>query len=589
MKLAALLGASRPAAPAKPVYLFELHGIGDRFLTAEDAAPLWTGTDFFSGGSDGIRDPTGNPNRRMKAMAEAAARPAGGRTLVPRCWVLAAHSERLRVDRQTGWEGSYGLIEELERLYRDEFQGRIDEEHRGVRIVIAEHDDDPDILYMTTGRTVDIAAPGERPVATLRLGWTDEDGRRIEVPAPAWPILRRTESGAIVREMVPAALYEGQRWLHVGASLGLGGMVAAGMAGEAMKAWFFIDVYSEDNYAAGSGDGSELEAAGSLTVDRASGQRTWTFQGAAPPQRPGGQRTRLVCTLDPVDRGAATGIPARHSTTGHPARNSTTGQPARQPAAPAVAAAAEPRPAAQAAAEPAGRSPGARFEVELALPRIDGPRAHPGLTHWQIALDSSGAIIADLNGAALRLGARDQDNALYGATGRGGFDQPLTARGELPLGGGRNVLLHEAPGRLKATHHGFLTLPRTPSLALPCSRTLDRPRGPFVIGRGQLEDEPFLPLGLLSVAGTLTIAGLPGATMERLNFSRGHLLADLLPGDDRLAVTMHEGRFPACLLDPERRIVATLLPGTRATAVLDAGNSLLVGCYLLRFQPASPF
>jgi hypothetical protein len=212
----------------------------------------------------------------------------------------------------------------------------------------------------------------------------------------------------------------------------------------------------------------------------------------------------------------------------------------------------------------------------IALPRMDTPEMQIScLERWTLWLDESGGIAAELS-------AKEKRDALPAFSGAGRSGLLFREAGEKSFQEVKTIPFQPAKTRcevvespLPQNFHGILLLAHPPFFPLE--------EGEVRLGRAVAE--PDIRLDFLNRSETLQwTKGYddPEMTLGNIGLSGEHALLLFKDGLARAAIT--RGRMPVYILDREKKVRRTLMPGSKEDCPLEPGESLIMGCYVLEFR-----
>lgn len=595
-----------PAAPYPPLIPPRLNSVVYKGFTPsfyfgyQAADRLCASHRYLGARRDGLTGEDGRPAARLFEKFAATARWVftndGAHSRVFRTAIVVIPNECYEADVENGGAAAYRLKTELERRHAEEFKGSILDEERGVVYIIAPHDGPPDEIRCYWGPAVFGATDQSRRKGRLTAVFIQSDGREIQLDEPSHPYLRKVDGqDDLIPDSLPVGVYEGQRILLIGGALGDAAIVLSRWFSGGSDGWAFIDLEARGDAARGRGDGAVVAPKGTVEDDPITGARSWTFSAAHGGDRPGDQPEKIRITYTPTDPASPTVTPddkwnkfdknksfiplkvdsfpeecaikekSPIKIESPPERDATErGTIVILPRVPASAADDE-----EIAFDLA--------VVGLALQRIDGANALPGLEDWRMLFDAEGRLIEKRNLDCLSLGARaGTANLFFAAPGCNWEPVRMSGGVNLPLADGGAVTLHSPPTPLTDRIHAILRLRKPLSIFLRSDRDL-------TFGRGSPTPDR-ITLGLLEIPGSLGLADDNGATLEQVGLSRRHLKIHLDAARASLRVAMLDGRAPAWIIGDDGALRETLRPGHDDAAELTPGEGLLVGNYLMAFN-----
>ncbi len=599
-----------------------LTGVEDPF----DADPLWDRK--YGGGAAIAEQTTGDRDFRLQTALDSCrnigfARDSAGRfreqSPVFADVVVWLPESRWRADAEGGGDGLEALAADLTGLHRGKFLRSLTGGRGPAYTVMADDDLDEDQVAFQFGLGIFVPLDDDLLLGRVTLRAT---GAGVALDLPAWSFWRR---GMEVTR--PAGVYRGQDSF----------LITPHAAGPARAPiWFrhgkghvLINLNAADTERVFA-DEANVRVGEAVAWAEGHGVVGWILEDA---RATGGEAETLVLELAPLDQPYA--IPAdvtglQETRLYKPETGGVSGMKTKVYAPPeAPSAAPEEAPTKifvapdPAAPDPTGKEPTRRIDepaevtrlvsrllttpdrsadeaatplstayalrlAGCALIRIDGDRRVSGLRGWTIWFDDDGRLVRRADAGAgntsrfQAISARSEDEGLFHRPPGGGEFEPLGALPrELETGAGGALRL--APSPLPDVYHGILQL--APEATLPLSPEA------LVLGRSsssEAERQPDIPLELFDHPDSLEWregAGNPGFRLNSINLSRRHAALGLDQG--RLRVEMAEGKMPVYVLDAEGRLRETVRKGHAGT-LLDPGELIIVGGYLLRFHREAP-
>lgn len=559
-------------APYKP-HLYTL--ILEQAADPLDADALWE--DRYGGGADIVEKRSRSPRLRLRAALDSQRRviskPDARGKRVPMRYVysdivVGINQAVWRKDLMIGADGLESLAHNLAFRHREDFQNSLLPGRDPRYVVVPRADLATHQVSFQFGYGVFVPGPNDRPEAELRLRYPEE---ATGSPFPAWVFV---QAGQLTER--PVGLYGEQHFLLLAGPLVNGPVAAPG--------WF------------SQGQGYIL-----LTRDPSLGWQAFAdeefvrFEGARP--GPGGLLELRFSDAKPAQADAAGQVlvleirSERPATGAEPQAGSPSlipAEPGKKPAQPEAdwgetvipGLAGGPVLTLLPERRIITQYPYALLLEGVALPRIDGRWAIPGLQSWILWLDEDGDPIqrplSEEQAARLpALCAVCERGALYSrALGERRFDRVKRFPHRLKLA---DEALEIVAAALPERYLGILHLPHPVEILLD-SRPLKLGRG----GNGPV-GEPRIALNQLSQPASLRWQ--PGRAktgrLGDIGLSRQHLQVQVSEG--RLQLGMAEGKTPVYVLDDRGGLRHTLPPGSAETVTLPPGERLLVGNYLLRF------
>ncbi len=524
-----------------------------------DPTALWVSQ--YGGGRDIVESVTGASDKRLQAALDChrcsvvRKNPLGWKTrhaMVFGDVAVWINDAVWRRDAQKGGPGAETLEDNLVRLHEEHFGAVLAQDRKPSYVIMPDSALSPDAVVFQFGLGVFIPHAEDRLKAEIYLQIKDQTGW---APLPAWMFRRDTE--LIERT---AGIYQGQQFLIIGPGFQLRSL---NQVSGAQPVWFdhgqgfiFINLSSKSR-ANAFGDG-EFVSDGEFTSYEISGKSTvYAFRDLT-----GTDRQLLLKISD------------------------TTVQKA-QPTEPDAF-----DDDLEVSMDWGGDTFVAGIETDrlviegVALPRFDAPGLKmPNLEGWTIWIDAYGQPVRDsFSDSAekeklLSLTASSDENYLsYRKPG----DNVLTRVNDYPLCftdfHGRSFEV--APSPVPERYHGVLQL----------SDPVFEPLGqdPVVVGRpapARFESSADIQLRLLMHPESLAFRRgyqRTGAPLGAIWLSREHV--KVCVQDGQLHVRMDKGSMPVFGIRADGELKWTLQPGDKEETVLESGERMLIGCYLIRFE-----
>ena len=450
-----------------------------------------------------------------------------------------------------------------------------------VTVYVRAHDQRPDMVTVNVcNQTVGPVRPDET-AGHFTLALVKADGRRLPIGPLACTVAQRTDanpSGYEFRSLMPG-IRRGDRHLIVTANP-VQGPVVAPDAFTNGEGFFGVDLWWRSAYADGTHilDMPTMEDLSPNTVE-------WRFPTARRSQVPGEEpdEIALTVTFAPETALAATGRDAILPWNGSvPAAASATPEPPYFDPAPTVMTLP---------VDEGG--PAETIMFPLPVPAVAPPLPVPmlvidavlaptlsqfrsALAQWTVRLDTRGDIVPEGGAATFGVNAGKTGLWLLRDSANRWLQVGVGDNVADPSDGDSRIL---APVWPELTPHFLARLPvgGFPARPLPVSGTFDLGRfstAPVRDGRPSI-----LSFGLLE-ASKLTLPNEANANLEQLH-SRRHARLQVIGRS--LQVALAQGQSPVWRIRDDA-VAGLLTPGAaEAPLLLEEGDRLVLGCYLLRF------
>jgi len=527
------------------IYTLHLRGVSDPL----DGDALWEHE--YGGGADIREAKTGRDDRRLRLALDAHRQimlshdPERGHSVEdPRVFsdVLVRIPHRLwKARRMTGGSSIALLLDKLAYRHNREFQDHLFGDRPSRYQVVPDEGLGEDEVLCQFGLGVFIPDAQDRLRGELQIAL---DGR--ELPLPEWEsyLIGR---GPLKRITRAAAVYHDQHYLLL-ADDHLQSAVRSPLWPPGSGGWLVLDLSGETPVV--EAEESQLQP---LEVQPGPQPDSWICRVGSRVGDPG-RNLELQLSLQPAPK---------------PKAEPEGGTEKQQPPA-------TDKPRGSGTIVFTGRRTGPRLLLDaIALPRID-PQLAPGLAAWTLRLDRDGSVAAAAgDGATLKGRSGDQGVVQLQAAGAKGYRPLHPPVKEIDAGNGCAPLRIDAPPG--PDYLGLLRLSSPKEYLIPAAGS-----GSTLIGR-RPDAENAIALGLLAQ---------PEGLLWDDNSARGSLndlvsarFAELEVRDDGLHVKLLSRNSPLYLLNQEGRMVDNLRPGSTEELLVAPGGQLLLGLYLLRYQP----
>ncbi|MDM8526005.1 hypothetical protein QUF80_21745 [Desulfococcaceae bacterium HSG8] len=552
------------------LFTLKLCNVADPF----DPYPLWEHR--FSGVKEITESITGSTGTRLRDALEVhrcimREKDESGRLVrIPRVFgdvVVWVSDSQWKRDIRTGSNKMEVLADNLSHMHREDFGKELCISQSPSYVIMPDFYLNDDEVVFQFGLGVFIPRKEDHPVGEMHLQLKGETPWK---PLPAWTFW---ENGIPVYR--PAGLYSKQTFLLIGPSHE-SSATRPPLMEDASPLWFShskgrLIVNLASRFAFGDG---EFLSDGEIVSQDQDNSTVWLFNDLNPDTQDAEEKEELLLKITMFEKEVSQ-APADHY-------GKETGGSTIVPGADI-----SPSGVRGVFTLVPGQTEDALVLEGFAFLRIDTRAGGvPGLRSWTLWIDETGQPVtapfaegADEEGLMAFSATSGQDFLSFREPGKKYFEKVKHFPFSLPHHEGQSLEILPSP--IPDKYHGILKLPDLAMYPLE--------EAPLVLGRSDAKSDasrPDIQLQFLSHPASLKWQKgkeRPEAYLGAIGLSRRHVQVNIQDG--QLRVIMKEGSVPVYGLDRNAQLKQILGAAASGGMILDTGEYLLIGCYLMRFEP----